>query len=116
MISITGVTVTEPTFHPFTLAPSLLVQDTRVNFDSGHDNGNGTERIAGMVRSESLQGRRQFLKMLAASPLLRLAGLPPLLGGPGASVLRALDEDNGIIDSLDEALEVMDFRAGSPRR
>ena len=62
-----------------------------------------------MVRSESLQGRRQFLKMLAASPLLRLAGLPPLLGGPGASVLRALDEDNGIIDSLDEALEVMDF-------
>jgi len=63
-----------------------------------------------MVRRESLQGRRQFLKMLAASPLLRYAGLPPLLGlGPGASALRALEEDDGIIESLDEALEVMDF-------
>ncbi len=41
-----------------------------------------------MVRRESLRGRRQFLKMLAASPLLRYVGLPPLLGlGPGADAV-----------------------------
>ena len=64
-----------------------------------------------MVSSEALKGRRQFLKMLAGSPLLGYTELPTLLGqrGLGFSALGALQEDDGIIQSLDEALEVMDF-------
>ena len=63
-----------------------------------------------MTRCDPLTGRRQFLKMLATSPFLKYAGLPPLLaGGSGATVLRALEEDDGIIGSLEEAIEVMDF-------
>ena len=64
-----------------------------------------------MVSSEALKGRRQFLKMLAGSPLLGYTELPTLLGqrGLGFSALGALQEDDGIIQSLDEAFEVMDF-------
>ena len=49
--------------------------------------------------------------MLAGSPLLGYTDLPSLLGqrGPGFSALEAFQEDDGIIGSLDEVLEVMDF-------
>ena len=49
--------------------------------------------------------------LLAGSPLLGYTELPTLLGqrGLGFSALGALQEDDGIIQSLDEALEVMDF-------
>ena len=59
----------------------------------------------------ALKGRRQFLKLLAGSPLLGYTDLPALLGqrGLGFSALEALREDDGIIGSIDEAFEVMDF-------
>ncbi len=54
-------------------------------------------------------GRRQFLRMLAGSPLLALGGLQPGLLGRIGGVPLSAQEDDGIIGSLDEALEIMDF-------
>lgn len=56
------------------------------------------------------QGRRQFLKFLAGSPLLAYAGL-----SPGLVSFVAAQEDDGVIGSLDEALQVMDFEPVAKR-
>ena len=66
-----------------------------------------------MILPKTFRGRREFLKLLAGSPLLGYAGLPSVLGGGGSEFLAShpLQADDGIIGSLDEALEVMDFEA-----
>ena len=56
-------------------------------------------------------GRRQFLQMLAGSPLLAMGGLNAGLLGRLGGVALSAQEDDGIIGSLDEALEIMDFEA-----
>ena len=62
-----------------------------------------------MDPSETAKGRRQFLKFLAGSPFLAQAGLSAgLLNSLGGITLGA-QEDDGIIGSLDEAFEIMDF-------
>ena len=53
-----------------------------------------------MLPPDTLKGRRQLIKMLAASPLL---------GSLGLSSLGALQDDNALIGTVDEALELMDF-------
>ena len=69
-----------------------------------------------MVLEESLLARRQFLKMVAGSPLLHYAaGLAPLLTSEAALGQAAPEADAGLIGALDEALEVMDFESLAQR-
>ena len=56
-----------------------------------------------MAPPQAARGRRQFLRFLAGSPLLAYAGLSPGLASLAAQ------SDDGIIGSLDEALQVTDF-------
>lgn len=70
-----------------------------------------------MAPSDTSAGRRRFLKLLAASPLLSVAGLPPgwmeAMGrSRGQSVPPAGGvQGDGIISSIQEALDVFDFEA-----
>ncbi len=59
-----------------------------------------------MVPSETSAGRRRFLKLLAASPLLSYAALPP-------DWMKAVGfaQENALITSVQEALDVFDFEA-----
>lgn len=62
-----------------------------------------------MVPSDPAASRRRFLKLLAASPLVSFAGLPPGL----AAILRSRRVDSAqeaaVIPSIQEMLEVADF-------
>ena len=62
-----------------------------------------------MNTSMTQAGRRRFLQMLAGSPLLAMGGLNAGLLGRLGGVSLSAQEDDGIIGSLDEALEIMDF-------
>ena len=55
-----------------------------------------------MAPSITLTGRRQVLKLLAGSPLFAGAALPALLQARGLQ--------DGVIPSLDEMFQIMDFR------
>ena len=59
-----------------------------------------------MVPAETSAGRRRFLKLLAASPLLSYAALP-------ADWMKAVGvaQENALISSVQEALNVFDFEA-----
>lgn len=76
-----------------------------------------------MTRRDTSAGRRSFLKLLAASPLLALAGLPDswrdgILGRGGAAAPRpgpaartgGAPRADSLIASVEEALNVYDFR------
>ena len=70
-----------------------------------------------MIPSGTSTGRRQFLKMLAASPLLANAALPSglmetvLAAGRSSTAL----QDADLIPSINEMLEVMDFEPVAKR-
>jgi 4-hydroxymandelate oxidase len=55
-----------------------------------------------MSRSHALRGRREFVRLLAASPLA---------GALWSSLTALAQEPTAVIGSVDEALEVMDFEA-----
>lgn len=62
-----------------------------------------------MSSNRTEEGRRQFLRFLAASPLFALTGLPSEFASLAAQ------EDEGLIDSLDEVFQVTDFEAIAKR-
>jgi 4-hydroxymandelate oxidase len=65
-----------------------------------------------MLPSDRATGRRRFLTLLAASPLLAHAGLTPALGAAVRS-RGGVQEDVKIITSIREALDVFDFEAAA---
>lgn len=66
-----------------------------------------------MAPCDTATGRRRFLKLLAASPLLSYAALPPgleaLLRSRGNSFALGSVQEDAVISSVREALDVMDF-------
>jgi 4-hydroxymandelate oxidase len=68
-----------------------------------------------MNPSVTHEGRRQFLRLLAGSPLMAFGGLHSGLLERLGGVALSAQEDTGIISSLDEALEIMDFEPVAKR-
>ena len=79
-----------------------------------------------MDRAHELNTRRKFLRMLSASPLMAAPGLlgcsfAPLLNAGEVSEekflgwLETLAQNDDVIASPDQALEVMDFEAAAKK-